>query len=147
MCLKGLGRVGRGVALLEVLVALLVFSIAGLGGLRAQLGALAATRDTLAQARAGRLVLDIAQRHGAAELAGIAPASLPLAAIDRTVPAAFHALEAAGGGPAWRAPASRLCLARTGSTLALSIAWRASELSGGVSCADGGQRVTAWVVP
>ena len=146
MHLSGRQRVSRGIALFEFLVALLVFSVATLGGLRAQLGALAAARDMLAQARASRLVLDIAQRHGAAELARLAPASLPLAAITRAVPPAFHALEATGDRVGWRSPGSILCLARIGPALELSIAWRTAERSGGASCAGGGERVAAWVV-
>ena len=119
---------------MELLVALLVFSIGLAGGLQAQLGALLATRDTLAQARAGRLLQDLVQRDGVAELAALAPASLRLAVADPGLPAALSAWGAVVAAPTARPPAAMLCLARRGPTLELAIAWRSARGAGAVAC-------------
>jgi len=130
----------------ELLVALLVFSIAIAGGLRAQLGALVATRDTLAQARAGRLLQDLAKREGVVDLAALAPASLPLAAAGSSLPAGLGAWAAVAAAPEARPPAAMLCLAQRGPSLELALAWRGAGSAETVSCSGGAPRVTAWVV-
>ena len=88
--MRGLSRrssMPAGFALVEVLVALLVFSIAIAGGLRAQLGALSGTRDTLLHLRASRLLQDLVQREGVEALAELAPASLAVVDGTRTADA------------------------------------------------------------
>jgi hypothetical protein len=127
----------------EVLVALLVFSIAIAGGLRAQLGALAATRDTLAQVRAGRLLQDLVQRGLGESLAALAPATLPV-------------LDGAPGTPLplqdWSSQLpdalvdARLCVLPRGSLLEVAIAWRTSAPAVPVACDGAAPRVVAYLV-
>jgi Tfp pilus assembly protein PilV len=59
-----------GMVLVEVLVALLLFSVAISGSLQTQLRALGSTRANLAQAQATRLLQDLTQRGAAGTLAG-----------------------------------------------------------------------------
>jgi type II secretory pathway pseudopilin PulG len=137
----------RGYALVEALVALMVFSLAMAGALRVQLGALTATRDTLAQARAGRLLQDLAQRDGLASIAALVPASMPLAptagAVLSGIPGDWRRLAApAQAGP----PAGRLCIDRVGPLLEFAIAWQGTDGLPGGGCDDGSRRVTLLVV-
>ncbi|HKK22454.1 MAG TPA: prepilin-type N-terminal cleavage/methylation domain-containing protein, partial [Pseudohaliea sp.] len=112
MRLSGPAVACRGFALAEVLVALLLFSLAIAGGLRAQLGALTGTRDTLWQARAGRLLQDLAQRDGAGQLLALAPATLPLAGPPAALnlPPAIGEWVAVALAPQARPPGAALCL-------------------------------------
>ncbi|MEQ8265257.1 prepilin-type N-terminal cleavage/methylation domain-containing protein [Pseudohaliea sp.] len=135
----------QGFALVEVLVALLVFSIAIAGALRAQLGALAATRDTLAQVRASRSLQDLVQRGLGENLAMLAPASLPVAGGD-PLPGAAAAL----GG--WASLVqdglvdARLCILRRGVLLEVAIAWRPFAPAVPVACDGAAPRVVAYLV-
>ncbi len=131
----------RGFALVEVLVALLVFSIAIAGGLRAQLGALAATRDTLAQVRAARLLRDLAQRGLGESLAPLAPATLSIAGGDP----APDALEDWASQLQGLADA-RLCIRQRGVLLEVAMAWRPYAPAVPVDCAGAGPRVVALMV-
>lgn len=135
----------HGFALVELLVALLVFSIAIAGGLRAQLGALAATRDTLARLQAARLLDDLVQRGDVENLAALAPVTLPLAehAAGISPSAALHAwavqLQAIP-------PEASLCLSRRGALLEVAIAWRSSRTVTPVACAGPVPKVVAHMV-
>lgn len=143
--MRGLPWAAQGFALAEVLVALLVFSIAIAGGLRAQLGALTATRDTLAQLRAARLLDDLVQRGDAAELSALAPASLPLAA-GPSEPAPPRALDDWSLQLQSGLPAARLCLAPRGALLEVALAWQSSRSAEPPGCGNGAPRVAAHVV-
>lgn len=134
-----------GFALAEVLVALLVFSIAIAGGLRAQLGALSGTRDTLLHLRASRLLQDLVQREGVAALATLAPGSLALADAAR----AAGALQPPG---TWASQlegtlaGAALCVDREDGLVEVTIAWPSAHAPGPVACGKDGPRVAAYVV-
>jgi prepilin-type N-terminal cleavage/methylation domain-containing protein len=133
----------QGFALMEVLVALLVFSVAIAGALRGQLGALAATRDTLAKVRAGRLLQDLVQRGLAESLAELAPATLPL--IDGA-PDAPPALDDWSSQLQGALVDSRLCILRQGAVLEVAISWRPYAPAAPDACAGGAPRVVAYLV-
>ena len=134
-----------GFALVEVLVALLVFSIAIAGGLRAQLGALSGTRDTLLHLRASRFLQDLVQREGVEALAELAPASLAVVDGTRTADALRPLSDWASQLQGSLAEAT-LCLDREDELVEVAIAWRSARTPGPVVCSEGGPRVTAYVV-
>ena len=145
MCdLKRAAASSTGFALVEVLVAVLVFSIALAGGLRSQLGALAATRDTLAKARAGRLLEDLVQRGLGQSLAGLAPATLPIVDVAPP-PGAPPALGAWASLPQDGLVDARLCILRRGSLLEVAIAWRPYGRPVPVACDGAAPRVVAYL--
>lgn len=133
----------KGFALVEVLVALLVFSIAIAGGLRAQLGALAATRDTLVKVRAGRLLEDLVQRGLGESLAVLAPATLPI--IDGAPHTPPPLQDWSSQLPDALVDAS-LCILRRDSLLEVAIAWRPYTPAAAVACDDAAPRVVAFLV-
>ena len=142
---KGASTVGPGFALVEVLVALLVFSLGIAGGLRAQLGALTATRDTLAQLRAVRALDDLVQRGDASGLASLAPAALPIAG---NAAASAHP----AGLDDWAAHLeaspleARLCIRHRGSLIEVAIVWQSSRDAVPPGCAGDAARVVAYMV-
>jgi hypothetical protein len=127
----------------EVLVALLVFSIAIAGGLRAQLGALAATHDTLAYVRAGRLLQDLVLRGPGESLAVLAPATLSF--IDGA-PDAPPALEDWSSQLQDGLVDVGLCILRRGAVLEVAISWRPLSLAAPNACTAGAPRVVAYLV-
>jgi len=138
---------GRGLALVEVLFALLVFSLALAGGLRAQLAALTATRDTLARGQAVRLLQDLVQRDGLSALAGFAPASLPLPpAASLALPDILEDWRAASARSQAGPPAAVLCITRNDPLLELAITWLGPDAHSGGSCASGSPRVSMLAV-
>jgi prepilin-type N-terminal cleavage/methylation domain-containing protein len=134
-----------GFALVEVLVALLVFSIAIAGGLRAQLGAMTATRDTLSQLRAVRLLEDLVHRSDVGSLAMLAPAALPVAGSAGGPDLPDALADWAGQRGATLADA-RLCILRRGALLEVSLAWRSSRTITPVTCSGDAPQVLAHVV-
>lgn len=144
MCgLKRSPALPTGFALVEVLVALLVFSVAIAGGLRAQLGALAATRDTLAKVRAGRLLEDLVQRGPGESLAVLAPGTVSL--IDGA-PDAPPALEDWSSQLHDGLVDAGLCILRRGAVLEVAISWRPYTPAAPGACAGGAPRVVAYLV-
>lgn len=143
--LSGVPASRKGFALVEVLIALLVFSIAIVGGLGAQLGALAATRDTLAQVRASRLLQDLVQRGLGDTLSTLAPAALPIndvaPAPDFPATLGAWASQLQGG-----LVDARLCILRRGALLEVTIAWRPYTPTDAVSCDGAAPRVVAHLV-
>jgi type II secretory pathway pseudopilin PulG len=136
-----------GMVLVEVLVALLLFSVAISGSLQTQLRALGSTQANLAQAQATRLLQDLTQRGAAVTLAGLAPTSLPLSPTPATVapgplrdwltvvPATGSAL-----GPA------ALCIAWEPDVLRLSIERRDPRMPASGDCDDGGRALASMVL-
>jgi Tfp pilus assembly protein PilV len=129
----------------EVLVALLVFSIAVVGALRAQLGALTATRDTVAQLRASRLLEDLVQRGDSERLALLAPATLMISG-RAVAPANPIALD--DWAAQWQAGPleARLCIVPQGELLEVAISWQSSRTPAAPACAGGAPRVVAHMV-
>jgi len=143
--MKAMPRPRAGFALVEVLVALLVFSVAIAGGLRAQLGAMTATRDTLSQLRAVRLLEDLVHRRDAESLARLAPAVLPVAG-SAGGPDLPDALADWAGQPGATLADAKLCIRSRGALLEVSLAWRSSRTVAPVTCSGDAPQVLAHVV-
>jgi type II secretory pathway pseudopilin PulG len=135
-----------GMVLVEVLVALLLFSIAVSGSLQTQLRALGSTRANLAQAQATRLLQDLTQRGAAGTLAALAPTSLRLATRPTGMPPGpfRHWLASVPATGSALGPAA-LCIARTPAVLRLSIE-KENPQTGGVACGGEGTILASMVL-
>lgn len=138
----------RGMAMVEVLVALLVFSLALAGALEAQLRAFSSTRSTVAALRGLRLVADLAQREGVATLAAGAPVSLPLTEVP-AVPGMTRSVArwfVAAAEPQVAPTAAVLCVERAGPVLRLSLAWPPPGESAVPGCGAAARRASMLVM-